>query len=113
MVEFVKANFTGRPKLHTQMVMLILDMMVPQVEFEGVSATCANVSALPVTVQNLASSVDAFYSCLHALEAIAGLEVGVGVHLSRNARRNQNRQNGANRGNRGNGIINIPLKNSG
>ena len=60
------------------MFMFILETMVPQVELEGVSAACANVSTLPVTVQKLASSVDAFDSRLHALEATDGLEVGVG-----------------------------------
>ena len=53
MEEFAKENFTGHPKFHPQMVMLILEKMVPKVELEGVSAACANVSALPVTVQNL------------------------------------------------------------
>ena len=76
MLEFVKKNFTGHPKFHPQMVIFILETMVPQVELEGVSAACANVSTLPVTVQKLASSVDAFDSCLCALEATFGLEVG-------------------------------------
>ena len=55
MLEFVKENFTGHPKFHTHMVMFILEIMVPRVELEGVSATCANVSTLPVSFQILAS----------------------------------------------------------
>ena len=62
--------------------------MVPWVDLEGVSAACENVSALPMTVQKLALSVDTFDYRLHALEATPGLEVGGGVSLSRNARRN-------------------------
>ena len=57
MEEFVKENFTGHHKFHPQMVMFILETMVPRVDPEGVSAACANVSALPVTVQNFMSSV--------------------------------------------------------
>ena len=90
------------------MVMFILETMVPRVELEGVSTACANVSTLPVTVQKLASSVEAFDSCLRALEATSGLEVGGGVDLLRNIRRNQIRRNGANGGNNDNGIADIP-----
>ena len=61
-----------------------------------------------MTVQKLASSVDAFDSRLCALEATAGLKVGVGVALSRNSRRNQSRSNGANGGKDDNGIADIP-----
>ena len=82
--------------------------MVPRAELEGVSAACANVSDLPVTVQTVASSVDAFYSRLCALEATAGLEVGGGAALSRKSRRNQSSRNGDNGGKSGNGIVNIP-----
>ena len=57
MADFLKKNFTERPKFHPQMVMFILETMVPRVDPEGVSAACANVSALPVTVQNFMSSV--------------------------------------------------------
>ena len=60
------------------MFMFILETMIPQVEFESVSAACVNVSNLPVTVQKLASSVDAFDSRLRALESTAGLEWGGG-----------------------------------
>ena len=88
MLEFVKENFTGHPKLNPQMVMFILEAMVPRVEVEGVSAACANVSTLHVTVQKLASSVDAFDSRLRDLGATSGLDVGGGVALSINARRN-------------------------
>ena len=87
MADFVKENFSGNPKFHPQMFMFILETMVPRAELEGVSVDCSNVSALPVTVQNLASSVDAFDSHLFYLEATAGLEVGGGADLSRNARR--------------------------
>ena len=87
--------------------MFILDTMVPRVDLEVVSATCANVSALPVTIQNLVSSVDAFDSYLCALEATYSLEVGGGADLSINIRINQNRRNGANGGNSGSGIVNI------
>ena len=52
MEELVKEYFTKHPKFHIQMVMLILETMVPQVELEVVSVACANVSALPVTSQN-------------------------------------------------------------
>ena len=41
-------------------------------DLEVVSATCANVSALSVTVRNLAPSADVFDSYLCALEATAG-----------------------------------------
>ena len=58
------------------MFMFILETMVPQVDLEGVSPACANVISMPVTVQNLASSLDAFDHRLLALEANAGLEVG-------------------------------------
>ena len=61
--------------------MFILDTMVPQVELEGVSTACANVITLPVTFQNLESSVDDFDSRFRALEATASLEVGVVVAL--------------------------------
>ena len=73
MAEFLKENFTGHPKFHTQMVIFILETMVPRVELEGVSTACANFSALSVNVQKLASSVDAFDSCLHDLESTDGL----------------------------------------
>ena len=52
MAELVKEYFTKHPKFHIQMVMLILETMVPQVELEVVSVACANVGALPVTSQN-------------------------------------------------------------
>ena len=55
------------------MVIFILETMITRVELEGVSTACDNVSALPVTVQKLASSVDAFESRLSALEDTAGL----------------------------------------
>ena len=51
MLEFVKENFNGHPKFHTQTVTFILETMVPQVDLEGVSTACTNVSTLPVTVQ--------------------------------------------------------------
>ena len=35
MAEFVKDNFTGHPKFHTQIVMFILDTIVPQMDLEG------------------------------------------------------------------------------
>ena len=54
MAESVKENFTGHPKFHPQMVMFISEKMVPRVHLEGVSMVCANVSALSVTVRNLA-----------------------------------------------------------
>ena len=108
MAEFIKENFNGHPKFHPQTVMFVLYTIVPQVELEGFSAACVNFSALPVTVQNLALSVDAFDPRLRALEATAGLEVGRGAALSRNARRNYNRSNGANGGKSGSGIVNIP-----
>ena len=108
MLYFVKENFTGNPIFHPQMVMFILEKMVPRVELEGVSEACVNVSTIPVTVQKLASSVDAFESRLRALEATSGLEVGGGVALLRNARRNQIRRNGANGGKNDNGTVNIP-----
>ena len=76
--------------------MFILETMVPRVDLEGVSATCANVSALPLNVRNFVSVVGAFDSFLHSLEATSGLDVGGGEPLSRNARRNKNRRNGAN-----------------
>ena len=43
---------------------------------EGVSAARAKFITLPVTVQKIASSVDALDSRLRALEATADLEVG-------------------------------------
>ena len=49
MLDFLKENFTVRPKFHPLVVMFILEKMVPRVELEGVSAACANVSTLPVT----------------------------------------------------------------
>ena len=113
MAYFFKDNFTGHPKFHPQMVMFILDTMVPWVELEGVYAACANVSALHVTVRNLASSVDAFDYFLRYLEATDDLKVRGGAALSRNARRNQNRRNGANGGNSGSGIVDITLKSTG
>ena len=50
MSEFVKEKFTGNPKFHHQMVMFVLEKMFPQVELGGVSAACANVSALLFTI---------------------------------------------------------------
>ena len=61
----------------------------------------------------LASSVDAFDSCLCDLEATVGLEVGGGAALSRNSRRNKNSRNDANGGNSGSGIVDILWKSSG
>ena len=90
------------------MVIFILEIMISRVDLEGVSAACANVRTLPVTVQKIASPVEAFESSLSALETTAGLELGGGVTLSRNARRNQIRRSGANGGNNDNGITNIP-----
>ena len=104
MLDIVKEKFTGHPKFHPQMVTFILGTMVPRVELEGVSEACANVSTMNVTVRKLASSVNDFYSCLRALEDTVGLEMGGGVALSRNARRNHSRSNGANGGNSYNGI---------
>ena len=46
----LKEKFTGHPKLHPQMVMFVLETMVPWVELKGVSASCDNISALHVTV---------------------------------------------------------------
>ena len=76
-----KIILTRHTKFHTQMVMFILETMVPWVDLEGVSAACENVSALPMTIQKLALSVDTFDYRLHALEATSVLEVGVGVAL--------------------------------
>ena len=45
---------------------------------EGFSEAYANVSALPLTVRNIASSVDKFDSRICALEDTSGLEVGGG-----------------------------------
>ena len=92
------------------MVMIVLETMFPWVELEGVFVECANVSALPLTVQNLASSVDAFDSYLGYLEDNSFLEVGGGGSLYRNERRNQNRQNSGNSSSRncGGGIVDIP-----
>ena len=73
MLEFVKENFTGNPKLYPQMVMFILKTMVSQMDLEGISVACEKVSTLTVTVQKIASSVDAFDYRLRALETIAGL----------------------------------------
>ena len=64
MADFVKENFTGHPKFHPQMVMFILETMVPWVEPEGVTSDCANISSQTVTIINLMSSVDAFHYCL-------------------------------------------------
>ena len=108
MEEVVKENFTGHPKLNPQMLMFILEVMAPRAEVEGVSAASAHVSAMPVTFQKLASSVDAFDYQLRALEDTVGLEVGGVAALSINARRNQSRRNGTNGGEIGNGIVNIP-----
>ena len=108
MLYFAKEIFTGHPKFHPQMVMFILDTMVPRVELEGVSAACSNVSTLPVTVPKIASLVDTFDSRLCALEATAVLEVGVGVALSINSIINQISSNGYNVGKNENGISNIP-----
>ena len=52
--------------------------------------------------------MDAFDSCLLALEYTDDLEVGGVAAMSRNARINQNRRNGANGGNSGGGIIYFP-----
>ena len=92
------------------MVMLILEIMVPRLELEGIYVACANVSDLPLTVQNLASSVNIFYSRLGALEATAGLEVGGGAALHRNKRGDRNRRNGENGsgGNGGGEIVDTP-----
>ena len=73
MLEFVKENFTGHPKLHPQVVMFILDTMVPWVDIEGFSAACANLGTIPMTVQKLTASVDDFDSCLGDFESTAGL----------------------------------------
>ena len=108
MLEFLKENSTGNTKFHPKTVMFILETMVPRVELGGVSVACENVSTMPVTVQKLASSVDAFDSCLRTLEATTGLEVGGGVALSRKSRRNQIRRNGDNGGKNDNGIADIP-----
>ena len=61
----------------------------------------------------LRMSVDAFESCLRALEATVGLEVGGGMALPRNARINQSRRNGAHGGNNYNGITDIPWNSPG
>ena len=108
MEDFVRENSTRHPKFHPQMVMFLLETMVPRVDLEGVSAACANVSALTVTVQNLASSVDAFDYHLRSLEATAILEVLGGGYLSINSIRNQNRRNGANGGKSVSWIVDIP-----
>ena len=73
MAGFFKENFTGNPKFRPRVVMFVLEMMLPQVELEGVSAACDNVIALSVTVRNLVSSVDAFDYCLRALGSTSGL----------------------------------------
>ena len=54
------------------------------------------------------SSVDAFESRLRALETTTILEMGGGVDMSRNSRRNQIRKNGANVGKNYNGIVDVP-----
>ena len=112
-LEFVKEKFTGHPKFHPQMIMFILDIMVPQVELDGVYTDCANVSNLPVTVQKLASSVDAFDYRVCDLDATAGSDVGGGVALSRNYRSNQSKKNGANGGKNDNEIYDIPWNSMG
>ena len=99
MLEFLKKKTTGHPEFHPQMVIFILETMAPQVEIKGVSAACANVSTLPVTVQTIASSVDAFDSRLRALEATTGLKVGGRVSLSRKSRIKLSRRNDTNGGN--------------
>ena len=76
MLEFVKENFIGRPKVNPYMIMFILETMVLWVELEGVSAAYATVSTMPVTVLNLVSSVESFDSRFHYFEATTGLEVG-------------------------------------
>ena len=108
MLEFVKENFTGNSKFHPQMVIFILATLIPRVDLEGFSAACANVITLPVTVQKIASSGDDFDSRLCALEATSGLELGGGVTLSRNSRRNQSRRNVTNGEKNDNGIADIP-----
>ena len=60
MLEFVKEKFTGHPKFHPQIIVFILETMVPRVDLEGVSLACSNVSNLPMTVQKLAPSVENF-----------------------------------------------------
>ena len=92
------------------MVMLVFERMVPWVELEGVYAEFDNVSALPFTVQNISSSVDAFYSCLCVLEATSGLDMGGGAALSINTRSNKNRCNRGNGSvvNGGGEIVHIP-----
>ena len=95
------------------MIMFILDIMVPQVELDGVYTDCANVSNLPVTVQKLASSVDAFDYRVCDLDATAGSDVGGGVALSRNYRSNQSKKNGANGGKNDNEISDIPWNSMG
>ena len=107
MLEFAKENFTEHLKLHPQAVMFILETMVPRVDIEGVSTACTNVRTMPVTVQKLASSVDAFDSRLCDLEATNGLEVGGGVDLLKNDIRNQIKRNGDNGGKNENGIADI------
>ena len=106
MAKFVKEKFAGNTKFQNPMFMLILYTMVPKVDIEGVYDSCANVSALPLTVQNHALSVGAFYSRLRALEATVGLEVGGGTALSTNSSRNKNRQSGTN-GSGGNDVGDI------
>ena len=75
---------------------------------EGVSAARAKFITLPVTVQKIASSVDALDSRLRALEATADLEVGGELAMLINARRNQIRRNRSNGENNDNGIASIP-----
>ena len=82
--------------------------MVPWVKLEGVYADCANVSTLPVTVQKLASTVDAFDSRVCTLEATTGLEEGGGVALPGNYIRNHSRRNDSNGGKNDNGIRLVP-----
>ena len=60
MLEFVKEKFTGHPKFHPQIIVFILETMVPRVDLEGVSLACSNVRNLPMTVQKLAPSVEKF-----------------------------------------------------
>ena len=54
--------------------------------------------------------MDTFYSRICDLEDTAGLDVGGGAALSRNARKNQNRRNGAYVGNSRGGIVYIQLR---
>ena len=53
-------KISGYPKFHPQIIIFILETMVPWVKLEGVSAACANVSALPFTVKILTSHWEHF-----------------------------------------------------